>query len=376
LDRLTGLEVFAKVASSGSLSAAARAMGLSQTMVTKHVAALEARLGVKLFHRTTRKLSITEAGRNYLEASERILAEMEVANASVAVDRAEPRGLLRLNAPVVFGTSQIAPQLAEFTALNPRVAIELGLNDRLVDLAEEGWDIAIRVGNLSNSSLIARRIAPCRVVVCAAPSYLKAHGTPHTVASLTEHNCLGYTLSQVSVDRWMFGVRGEVNVKVSGNLRANNGEALRAAAIAGQGVIYQPTFVVADDLRGGTLVALNLDQPTVELGGIYAVFLPDRHPPAKVRAFIDFVATRFSPVPMLDRVASPRQRGIDIAGLLCWWDLTSRRPLCQHRGVDQARFSRRESIGATRVPFFRLQPEQSLSKDGLDTITVSLSSWR
>jgi len=300
LDRLTGLEVFAKVASSGSLSAAARALGLSQTMVTKHVAALEARLGVKLFHRTTRKLSITEAGRNYLEASERILAVMEAANASVAVDRVQPRGLLRLNAPVVFGTSQIAPQLAEFTTLNPCVAIELGLNDRLVDLAEEGWDLAIRIGNLSNSSLIARRIAPCRVVVCAAPSYLKAHGTPQTVASLAEHNCLGYTLSQVSVDRWMFGVRGEMNVKVSGNLRANKGEALRSAAIAGQGVIYQPTFVVADDLRAGTLVALNLDQPTVELGGIYAVFLPDRHPAAKVRAFIDFIATRFSPSPPWD----------------------------------------------------------------------------
>ena len=301
LDRLKGLEVFAKVASSGSLSAAARALGLSQTMVTKHVAGLEARLGVKLFHRTTRRLSITEAGRNYLEVSERILAEIEAADASVAADRVEPRGLLRLNAPMAFGTRQIAPLLAEFTALNPRVTIELGLNDRLVDLAEEGWDLAIRIGNLSNSSLIARRIAPCRVVVCAAPSYLKARGTPQSVSSLVEHNCLGYTLSQTSVDRWVFGVRAEVNVRVSGNLRANNGEALRAAAIEGQGVIYQPTFIVADELRAGTLVALNLDQPTVELGGIYAVFLPDRHPPAKVRAFIDFIATRFAPDPPWDR---------------------------------------------------------------------------
>ena len=142
LDRLTGLEVFAKVASNGSLSAAARVMGLSQTMVTKHIAALEARLGAKLFHRTTRRLSITEAGRNYLEASERILAEMEAADASIAVDRVEPRGMLRLNAPVSFGTRQIAPLLPEFTARYPRIAIELGLNDRLVDLAEEGWDLA------------------------------------------------------------------------------------------------------------------------------------------------------------------------------------------------------------------------------------------
>ena len=301
LDRLTGLEVFVKVAAAGNLSAAARAMGLSQTMVTKHMAALETRLGVKLFHRTTRRLSITEAGRNYLEASERILAGIEAADASVAADRVEPRGLLRLNAPVSFGTRQIAPLLAEFTDRHPLVTVELGLNDRLVDLAEEGWDLAIRIGNLSASSLIARRIAPCRVVVCAAPSYLKARGRPLTVSSLAAHNCLGYTLSQqIAFDRWAFGARAEVSVQVSGNLRANNGDALRAAAIAGQCVIYQPTFIVADDLRAGTLVAIELDQPTVELGGIYAVFLPDRDPPAKVRAFIDFIATRFTPEPPWD----------------------------------------------------------------------------
>ena len=160
LDRLKGLEVFAKVASCGSLSAAARAMGLSQTMVTKHLAALESRLGAKLFHRTTRRLSITEAGRNYLEASERVLADLEAADAAIAADRVEAQGLLRLNAPVVFGTRQVAPLLAEFAQRTPRVTVELGLNDRLVDLAEEGWDLAIRIGTLQDSSLIARRIAP------------------------------------------------------------------------------------------------------------------------------------------------------------------------------------------------------------------------
>jgi DNA-binding transcriptional LysR family regulator len=307
LDRLTGLEVFAKVAAAGSLSSAARAMGLSQTMVTKHIAALEARLGVKLFHRTTRRLSITESGRNYLEASGRILAEMEAADAAVAADRVEPRGLLRLNVPVAFGTRQIAPLLSEFAQRHPLVNVELGLNDRLVDLAEEGWDLAVRVGNLESSSLIARRIAPCRLVVCAAPSYLDARGYPLTVSSLAAHNCLGYTLSQqTSADQWWFGARAEFSVGVAGNLRANNGDALRAAAIAGQGLVYQPTFIVADDLRAGTLVALSLDQPTVELGGIYAVYLPDRDPPAKVRAFIDFIANRFLPEPPWDRgLAAP-----------------------------------------------------------------------
>ncbi len=310
LDRLTSLDVFAKVAAAGSLSSAARAMGLSQTMVTKHIAALEARLGVKLFHRTTRRLSITESGRNYLEASERILADMEAADAAVAADRVEPRGLLRLNAPVAFGTRQIAPLLAEFGRRHPLITVELGLNDRLVDLAEEGWDLAVRIGNLESSSLIARRLAACRLAVCAAPSYLKARGRPLTVSSLTEHNCLGYTLSQLGADRWRFGPQGDVSVRVAGNLHANNGDALRAAAVAGQGLIYQPTFIVADDLRAGTLVALGLDQPTADLGGIYAVFLPDRQPPAKVRAFIDFIASRFAPEPPWDRGIDQMQAGV------------------------------------------------------------------
>jgi DNA-binding transcriptional LysR family regulator len=311
LDRLTGMEVFTKVATAGSLSAAGRAMGMSQTMVTKHIAALEARLGVKLFHRTTRRLSITEAGRNYLETSERILADIEAADAVVAADHFEPRGLLRLNVPVAFGTRQIAPLLFEFARRYPLVTVELGLNDRLVDLADEGWDLAIRIGSLSSSSLIARRIAPSRTVVCAAPSYLAARGQPRTISELAEHNCLGYTLSNVTgVDRWAFGAKGEVTAHVTGNLRANNGEALRTAAIAGQGLAYLPTFIVADDMRARTLIALNLDQPTVEFGGIYAVFLPDRHPAAKVRAFIDFIANRFSPEPPWDRDFVPPIAGV------------------------------------------------------------------
>lgn len=300
LDRLTGLEVLVKVAAVGNLSAAARSMGMSQTMVTKHLAALEARLGAKLFHRTTRRLSITEAGRSYLEASERVLADIEAANAAVAADRVEPRGLLRLNVPVVFGTRQIASLLPEFAQRHPRVTLELGLNDRQVDLAEEGWDMAIRIGALTDSSLVARRLAPCRMVACAAPSYLKARGTPRTVAQLADHNCLGYTLAQSGTERWNFGRRAQVNVPVSGDLRANNGDALLAAAVAGQGIIYQPTFIVADDLRAGRLTTLPLDQPTNERLAVHAVYLPDRHPPAKVRAFIDFIAERFAPEPPWD----------------------------------------------------------------------------
>ncbi|MBK3659827.1 LysR family transcriptional regulator [Bradyrhizobium diazoefficiens] len=302
LDRLTSLEVFAKVAANGSLSGAARAMGLSQTMVTKHVASLEARLGIKLFHRTTRRLSITEAGRLYLESSERILADMETADAAVARERIEPRGSLRVNVPVVFGTRQIAPLIAEFSERHPEVTVELGLNDRLVDLAEEGWDLAIRIGKLRDSSMVARKLAPNRLVVCASPSYLAKHGAPRRVADLATHNCLGYTLSQqASAAEWLFGADGEIRVQVSGNLRANNGDALRAATLAGQGLARQPTFIVADDLRAGTLVALPLDQPEIQSSAVHAVYLPDRRPPAKVRAFIDFLAAQFSPDPPWDR---------------------------------------------------------------------------
>src|SRR6201984_75148 len=300
-DRLTGLELFAKVAAAGSLSAAARAMGLSQTMVTKHLAALEGRLGAKLFHRTTRKLSITEAGRRYLETAERILTDLEAADAAIAAERVEPRGLLRLNVPVVFGTHQIAHLLPEFARLHPHVTVELGLNDRRVDLAEEGWDLAIRIGNLSDSSLVARRLAPCRMTVCASPAYLKSHGTPHTAADLKQHNCLGYTLAQAGSHRWVMGRRSEVSVPISGNLRANNGDALLAAAIAGQGIVQQPTFIVADALRSGELVRLTLDHPPTEQLAVHAAYLPDRYPPAKVRAFIDFLASQFAPEPPWDR---------------------------------------------------------------------------
>jgi DNA-binding transcriptional LysR family regulator len=244
---------------------------------------------------------MTEAGRIFLESSERVLAEIEAAEAAVAADRLEPRGLLRLNVPLVFGVRQIAPRLAAFAREHPLVSVELGLNDRLVDLAEEGWDLAIRIGNLRDSSLVARRLAPCRMAVCASPSYLAANGTPQTIADLAKHNCLGYTLAQAGADRWVMGGRSAISVPVSGNLRANNGDALLAAAVAGQGIIYQPTFIVADDLRAGSLIPLPLDQPPSELLAVYAIYLPHRHPPAKVRAFIDFLVEQFAPDSPWDR---------------------------------------------------------------------------
>ncbi len=302
LDRITGMQIFVRVAALGSLSAAARALGISQTMATKHVGAIEERLGVKLLHRTTRRLTLTEAGRRYLESAERVLTEVEEAEAAASAERVEVRGMLRVNAPLSFGFRELAPLMAEFSRLHPAVTVDLGLNDRFVDLIEEGWDLAIRIGRLRDSTMIARRIAPCRLVVCGSPSYLSDRGIPESVADLSRHNCLGYTLSRgVGPDEWAFGADGKVKVAVRGNLRVNNGDALVAASIAGQGLIYQPTFLVSGALQTGQLIALTLDHPPLDLPGVFAVYPANRHPPAKVRAFVDFLAQRFGPSPPWER---------------------------------------------------------------------------
>ena len=301
LDRFTSMQVFVRVAALGSFSAAGRALNLSQTMVTKHVAALEGRLGIKLLHRSTRKLVLTEGGRSFLAASERILAEMEEAEASATLDRVEPRGTLRLNVPLTFGFREIAPALADLARLYPSVSVDLGLADRYVDLIEEGWDLAIRIGRLQDLSLVARKLAPCRIVVCAAKAYLDSHGIPLAPDDLTQHNCLGYTLpTALSASRWIFGREGATIVPVAGNLRANNGDALLGAALAGQGIIYQPTFLVGDSLRDGSLVRVLAEHEIPELG-IYAVLPSGRQAPAKVRVVIDFLAARFAPEPRWDR---------------------------------------------------------------------------
>lgn len=302
LDRISSMQVFVRVVGLGGFSAAARELGISQTMVTKHVAALERRLGLKLLHRTTRSVTVTEAGKRYLESCERILVELEEAEQVARADQVEPRGGLRLAVPVVFGEREIAPLMAEFAALYPGVDIELGFNDRVIDLVDEGWDMAVRVGLLRDSSLVARRLAPCRMVVCAAPEYLARRGTPTGVAQLARHECLGYTLpSAATAERWLFGLNGETSVPVRPRLRANNGEALRVAAVAGFGLIHQPTFIVGDDIRAGRLVRVPLDAPEPEILGVHAVLPPGRNPPAKVRAFVDFLAARFAPEAPWDR---------------------------------------------------------------------------
>ncbi|MGE0773773.1 MAG: LysR substrate-binding domain-containing protein [Sphingomonadaceae bacterium] len=296
LDRFTGMRIFTHAAALGSLSAAGRALAMSPAMATKHIDALEARLGVKLLHRTTRRLMLTDAGTNYLAACRRILQELDEAESEVAAQRIEAVGRLRINAPLSFGVRFIAPLLPAFSQRYPKVEVELGLSDAQQDLMQEGWNLVIRIGHLADSTLKARRLGDCPMRVCASPDYLARCGTPRRVAELSAHNCLSYTLSPLQGQgTWAFGRQGEIVVPVKGDLSANNGDALLAAALAGQGVIYQPDFIVGGALAQGALVALELDQPLLDLGGLHVLLPPDRRPPAKVRAMIDYLVEAFAP---------------------------------------------------------------------------------
>lgn len=298
MDRVTSMRVFVSAAQGGSLSAAARHLGMSPSMATKHVDALESRFGIKLFHRTTRRLSLTEAGSNYLDACLRILADIDEAEALASSQRVKASGLLRMNVPLTFGSRFIAPLLYRFTMKHPEVRIELGLTDSHVDLVADSWDLAIRIGHLADSSLQARRIGDSSMHLCAAPAYLDQRGVPRTTGDLVQHNCLSYNLSGIQTARhWLFGNRGEIRVPINGNLLANNGDALLGAALGGLGIIYQPHFIVGQSLESGQLAEIQLDKPLVELGGIHVLYPPDRRPPAKVRVMIDFLANAFAESP-------------------------------------------------------------------------------
>ena len=290
-DRLTGIEVFAAAMRLGGLSAAGRELGISPAMAARHLDALEHRLGATLVHRTTRRLALTEAGRAFLDKAELVLADLAEAEDEASSTNVAIRGQLRVSVPVSFGVLHIAPIAAEFGKLHPAVTLELGLNDRYVDLMDEGWDLAVRIGRLADSSLIARKLASISMVVVAAPSYLAQRGAPRTVAALSDHDCMGFTLSDTGgVRTWSFGVHGEIKVPIRAVLKANNGDVLTAAAVAGFGVAYMPRFIAAAALADGRLVSLELDTPVIDSGAVYALTHPDRRPAAKTRAWIDFLA--------------------------------------------------------------------------------------
>lgn len=302
MDRLTNLEVFVKVVESSSFAAAARYFGMSPAMVSKHVQALEERLGARLLNRTTRRLSLTEVGRAYYERSRQVLADIEEADRAVSDLQVAPRGILKLNAPFSFGLRHLAPALADYLATYPEVTVDVTLNDRYIDLLAEGVDLALRIGQLADSSLVARRLGEIRIVLCAAPDYLERRGTPRAPKDLADHDCLEYTYASTPRE-WHFATvdgRHEV-VRITGRLLCNNGDILRTAALAGSGVARLPTFIVGEDLSAGRLVPIALsgyEPPSVAL---YAVYPPGRHLSPKVRSFIDFLAKRFGEEPEWDR---------------------------------------------------------------------------
>lgn len=302
MDRLDSMEAFVAVAEHHSFSEAARRLNLSKSVISRQVSALEAQLGARLFHRTTRSLSLTEVGQAYYDRCSHILADIEEANLSVSSLQQAPRGRLRVNAPMSFSVLHLAPLLPVFLERYPQIDLDIAMNDRVINLIDEGFDLAVRIGKLVDSSLIARHLAPARIVLCASPDYIRRHGSPATPDDLAGHACLSYS-NMTSPDEWVFlrpdGQRKMVQVK--SRLRANNGDTLREAALAGAGLVILPSFIVGRDLQAGGLVSLLASYLPQETG-IYAVYPHNRHLSPKVRAFVDFLAERFGPRPYWDLV--------------------------------------------------------------------------
>jgi DNA-binding transcriptional LysR family regulator len=296
MDRMTGMSTFVKVVESGGFSAAARALEMSPSMVTTHVQALEERLGVRLLNRSTRKVSLTEVGRTYYERCLQILADADDADRVAQALQSSPRGTLRLNTAVAIPPF-LAPVIAEFVALYPDVTISMTMTDRMIDMVEEGFDLAVRNMSAPDSSLISRRVAAYRLVVVGAPGYLAARGTPKQPADLAQHNCLIYSHAAWG-NEWRFtGPDGGQSVPVSGNLLANSDNALRLAAVHGQGLVLVPSFLVMDEIRSGRLVPVLTEFLQTE-HAINAIYPHRRHLSAKVRSFIDLLAKHFHEDPL------------------------------------------------------------------------------
>jgi DNA-binding transcriptional LysR family regulator len=298
MDTLLSIKVFRHVVETGSFVRAAERLDLSTAMASKHVMHLEDHLGTRLLNRTTRKLSLTEPGREYYARCAQILNDLDEAQQAIGDATASPRGTLRINALLAFGIRHVAPAISKYSARFPQVTVDLTLNDRVVDLVEEGYDLAIRASasEIRPATLVARRITSVHLVACATPEYLARHGTPRTPEALQKHNCLLSNYSQASRE-WTFnGPNGPLRVPVSGNFIVNNGDALRAATLAGNGIALVTTDIVGDDLAARRLVPLFTDYAPTELK-VYAAYPSNRHVSAKVRTFVDFLVDYFADHP-------------------------------------------------------------------------------
>ncbi|MBF6618156.1 LysR family transcriptional regulator [Pollutimonas thiosulfatoxidans] len=293
MDRFLEMQTFNAVVEAGSFVAAAEALNVSKAAASRHIVELETRLGVRLLHRTTRRLSLTEEGKVFYARSKELLEELDDAEAEVTAHTDTARGVLRINAPFTFGILHLAPLWGEFRALHPRVTLEITLADRVIDLVEEGFDVAIRIATLETSTLVSRRLATTRMVLCASPQYLQQRGTPVHPEELSDHEVIGYSYWSTR-DEWRFdGPSGPVSVRTRPRIYSNNGETCLAAALAHQGVILQPSFLVEADLARGKLVELMPEYKSITLG-IYAVYPTRKHVSHKVRALVDFLAERFA----------------------------------------------------------------------------------
>jgi DNA-binding transcriptional LysR family regulator len=293
------MNAFAKVVAAGSYAEAARRLGLTRSAVSKAVMELEQLLGARLLDRTTRRVTPTEAGLAYYERCVSILADVEETEIQISRLHDEPRGVLKINAPMSFGILYLGDAVAEFMARYPELRIELVLSDRYIDPLEEGVDVTVRIGALEDSSLIARRLAPARLALVASPQYIKQHGAPQMPQDLGSHRCLAYG-HMAAVHRWQLlqGTRA-VAVQITSTLCSNNGEVLRTAALAGNGIANLPTFLVGPDIAAKKLVLVLPDNPPTELG-IFALYAPNRYLAAKTRVFIDFLVARFGEEPAWD----------------------------------------------------------------------------
>ena len=300
MKNLVGMAIFASVVDAKSFSEAARRLGLSKSMVSKEITKLEKSLGARLLNRTTRNLSVTEIGAAYYEHCARVVQEANEAELLVGRLHTEPQGVLKLTAPVAFGTLHIAPALPVFLAQYPQIQIDLTISDRFFDLAEEGYDLSIRIARELPPNLVSRPLAAINRVVCAAPEYFQSHGVPATPRDLVGHNCLVYTHANPD-SQWRFRAGDEeIVVPVRGNLRLNDDEAIWQSVLGGLGISLLPTFIVGEDLQSGNLQPA-LTQYVASERNLHALYLPNRHLSAKVRVFIDFLVARFLPVPYWDR---------------------------------------------------------------------------
>lgn len=299
MSEIDDLRIFIEVVESGGFNRAARRLGLSKSIVSRGIARLEADLGARLLSRTTRGISPTDAGLELKARGERILADYQDAREAVAQRGGDVVGRLRLSVPLSFGVRHVAPVLGELASRHPRLELDVSYTDQIADLIQERFDAAIRIGQLQDSSLVARKIAPARAVVVASPDYLETHGHPAVPAELATHECLQY--SGRTVPEWQFRCGKRVlSVRVGGRLRSDNGEVIIQWAAAGLGIANVPTFLVSDVIESGALVPLLVDYPAPE-AGIFVVRPPGSYVPGKVRLLIDTLVERFGGVPFWDR---------------------------------------------------------------------------